>query len=610
MRNFIVAAALMLLAAGAVTAEPQSRDQVLADALERAPEPKVLLAPDAFDLPPRHERLMTITAIAVPNQAYGKAFRIETLKQTNATWSAQAVTHLKHPVSKGDALLAVFRVRNPEAADGRDARTELVIERAGEPYDKLVTYPVNTTGDWTLHYVPFTAPKDFKAGQWNLIFRAGYGPQVFEVTDMRLLNFGKRIKRADLPRISRTYEGIEEDAPWRAEAAKRIDRIRKADLAVKVVDANGQPIRGATVDIAMQRHAFWFGSAVKFHWIADFDNQDRDIYRQKIEELFTHVVNENDLKWPCWAGQWGANGPWSKDKSLAALNWLNQRDMHIKGHCVIWPSWQHTARPLQKAKDDPAKMRRIIADHINDLIATAGPHVDEWDVVNEPFTNNDVMKILGNDAMIDWFKQTREHDPDARLYLNDYGILAAGGMTDTRHQQHFEDTLRFLIDGGTPLGGNGMQSHFGENVTPPAVLWRILDRYAEFGLPIQITEFDVNTEDEQLQANYTRDFMTAVFAHEAVNGFVMWGFYAGAHWRPEAAMFRKDWSIKPNGEQYKRLVFEKWWTDETVKTDADGSASVRGFLGDYNITITHAGKTVEKSIELQKGTSPITVPLD
>jgi len=588
--------------------QPVSRDQTLAAALKALPELRLLLAADRAELRLTNPSVGRLTSIEAPDSAFGRAFRIETHQRTDRVWSIQALTGIDREVAKGDVLLVVFRVRNPEAADGRDARTELVIERADEPYDKLVSYPVNTTGDWTLYYVPFTADKDFKAGQWNLIFRAGYSPQVFELTDLRLLNFGKQVKRNDLPRISRSYPGMEADAAWRQEAARRIDRIRKADLAVNVVDGAGEPVEGATVEIDMTRHAFWFGSAVKFHWIADFDNNERQVYRQKIESLFNHVVNENDLKWPPWAGKW--SDKWTKDKSLTALRWLNDRDIHVKGHCIIWPSWKHTPDELEAAKDEPAKMQRIIADHIADLVGQAGPLVAEWDVVNEPFSNHDVMDILGNEAMVDWFRQTHELDPDARLYLNDYGILASGGQTDTRHQQHFEDTLRFLIDRGAPIGGIGMQSHFGENITPPRTLWTILDRFAELGLPIQITEFDIATDDEQLQADYTRDFMTAVFAHEAVNGLVMWGFYEGAHWRPNAAMFRRDWSIKPNGEVYKRLVFDEWWTQETAKTDAAGNATVRGFLGDYQINVTHNGKSVERRVSLKKDGSPVTIEMD
>lgn len=65
-------------------------------------------------------------------------------------------------------------------------------------------------------------------------------------------------------------------------------------------------------------------------------------------------------------------------------------------------------------------------------------------------------------------------------------------------------------------------------------LFKRLDRYAAFGKDLEIPEFDINTMVEALQADYRRDFMTAVFSHPSVKALMMWGFWEGAHWRPRA----------------------------------------------------------------------------
>ncbi|MCA9258388.1 MAG: endo-1,4-beta-xylanase, partial [Planctomycetales bacterium] len=101
------------------------------------------------------------------------------------------------------------------------------------------------------------------------------------------------------------------------------------------------------------------------------------------------------------------------------------------------------------------------------------------------------------------------------------------------------------------------------------------------GLPIHITEFDVDVANEQLQAQYLTDFYTAVFAHPAVEAIVMWGFWEGAHWRPHAALYRRDWSEKPVGAAYRKLTQQAWITDEQLVADAEGRVVLRGFVGDY-----------------------------
>ena len=109
----------------------------------------------------------------------------------------------------------------------------------------------------------------------------------------------------------------------------------------------------------------------------------------------------------------------------------------------MWPSWRHSPAELKKLENDPAALRAAIDAHITDEAGTLKGQLHDWDVENEPYSNNDFMKVLGDPVQADWFKLARVTDPAAKLYLNDYGILAAGGK-DAAHQQHFEDTISLL----------------------------------------------------------------------------------------------------------------------------------------------------------------------
>jgi len=266
-------------------------------------------------------------------------------------------------------------------------------------------------------------------------------------------------------------------------------------------------------------------------------------------------------------------------------------------------------RDVQQLKDDKAAFQKRILDHIREEVAATKGRILEWDVINEPFSNHDAMDVLGREAMVAWFQAARETDPAARLFINDYAILARSGR-DKRHQDHYFDTVKFLIDRGAPLDGIGLQSHFGGDLTPPGRLLAILDRFAAFGKTLAVTEFDINVKDEELQAAYTRDFLTALFSHPAVNGILMWGFWEGRHWRPQAALFRRDWSVKPVGETWQALVFKEWWTDVAARTDTQGRVSVRGFLGDYEVTAKVGDKSRTVRLALPKGGASVTVRLE
>lgn len=414
------------------------------------------------------------------------------------------------------------------------------------------------------------------------------------------------------------YPGHDPNAPWRAVAAARIDAIRKADLAVHVKDATGQPLAGAAVDVAMKKHEFGFGSAVTGLQLRD-NNPAYATYKRKVEQLFNIVTIENDLKWPAWNGEWGSN--FTPAGAHAAVDWLAARNIAVRGHNVIWPGYNNLPAPvkaiLNGAPLDAAEqqaLRNQINNHIDDMVGQFAGDLAAWDVVNEAWDNHDVMDNLaeGNAAMIDWFQRVRASDPSAVLYLNDYNILSTGGATNTPKQRFYYDTLKSLQDHGAPIGGVGFQGHFGaDTLAGPEQLWAILDRFGELGLDMQVTEFTVDVDDEQLQADYTRDFLTAMFAHEGVDDVISWGFWENAIYDPNLAMFRSDWSIKPNGQAFFDLVFDQWWTNEQLTTANGGDADLRGFKGNYEITVALDGKTVVVPATLTDGglVVDVTLPL-
>ena len=146
----------------------------------------------------------------------------------------------------------------------------------------------------------------------------------------------------------------------------------------------------------------------------------------------------------------------------------------------------------------------------------------------------------------------------------------------------------------------GTQSNdYQDQLTDPERLLQILDRFARYKVPLQVTEFDVAIDDEQLQADYLRDFFLACFSHPSVELIQQWASGSGVHWRPQAALFRADWSAKPNGRKLLDLIHNRWKTQATGTTDADGRFTVRGFLGDYELTIAKAGRVARRTFPLR-----------
>ncbi len=464
--------------------------------------------------------------------------------------------------------------------------------------------PAIAGATWKKVELPFALTRDYAKGDAEVTFTIGLREQTVEIGGIELLNYGTTKKVADLPRTKLGYQGSEPNAAWRKAAEARIEKNRKGDLTVVVKDSAGKPVRGAEVAVHMRKHAFLWGTAVN---ASSFSNGRMNAetlakYKQQITELFNFSVMENENKWPQWANV--ANRP----ATIAVIDWLRQSGLQVRGHNLVWPSWNNTnVKAAQDAKGDPAALAKVITDHIAETTKELSGRLVDWDVINETFTNHDFMDILGRHAMVDWFRAARAGDPKAKLYINDFNIIEG---EDKPHQDDFATTIQYLIDQGAPVDGIGLQSHFPARVTPMDELLKRLDRFAAFGKELEVTEFDINTNDEATQADYTRDFMTAVFSYPQMKAFVMWGFWEGAHWRPSGAMIRRDWTLKPNGEVYKDLVFKKWWTNANGKTGAQGTYATRGFLGDYEIEVKAGGKTKTVKAALPKEGAKVECVLD
>jgi endo-1,4-beta-xylanase len=538
-----------------------------------------------------------VEKVAVVGQPFAQAWRVTSLSSPSEPYSTQLNALNRAPIKRDDVLLLQFVARSIQ---GKPARTEFVFEWDGEAYDKSAHVGTDFTGQWTLYSVPFRAHRDFPIGKGALRFRLGYGDHALEIGGVILKNYTRTQTPESLPFAGITYVGRELSAAWRVAADARIDQIRKADLRVKVSDATGKPVPNATVKLEMIRHAFRFGSAVDAGRFLE-TGPDALKYKKTILELFNHIVLENDLKWPGWECC-------NRTKALEALRVFKASNITVRGHTLLWGCSEDECYPpdVPSLLANPTALRTRIDRHFVDILGATKGLLSEWDVINEPSAGKRLSGVLGEDEMTTQFRRAKDLVPTARMFVNDNANLGEGNS-----EVEYKRIIARLLVLKAPLEGIGLQGHFGSNrLTPPAELFTRLTDFGKFGLPLAITEFDVNVNNEPLQADYLRDFMTVAFSSPNVNSFLMWGFWEGQHWIPNAALYRKDWSIKPNGQAYKDLLFKRWWTNATGLSNTNGQYGTRGFLGYYKVTATLGAKTATRIVALTKtsGEFVITLP--
>jgi endo-1,4-beta-xylanase len=540
--------------------------------------------------------------LAAAEVAGGQAVRVRVEKKQPDSFASGTVLPLAGDIRKGDTVFIAFYARAMEVSNEAQSgvisamRAQMNHAPWAAAAEAAIQVPQNK---WQLFYISGISEADIPAGSGMLSAQIGGQKQVIDFGPAFVLNLGAGIAPARLPANKVSYRGREAGAPWRVAAEARIRQLRMGELAVAVQDAKGQPVPGALVHVAMQRHLFHFGGFAGFD-LASAKGRDADKAREAF--LATFNISTSPIYW----SDWGWQMPQNRDNFLANIAWLKDRGVAFRGHPVVWPREDLTPSYIRKLKGDPAAARRAVLEHVRLIVPkTAGACC--LDAVNEPRDGVYLPAIAGADILHEVFRTAHRLAPDTRLFVNEYGIIAGGGGNQ-KYIDLYKDWIRTALADGVPLGGIGIQGHFGAELTEPSRVLAILDDFSQFKLPIEITEFDADTQDEDAQADYTRDLLTLAFSHPSVDAIIAWGWRDFQH--PTLAMYRPDWSEKPNHKVWIRLTRHDWWTDTSATTDAAGKTSTHAFFGDYKISVSANGKTVERSASFAPGAAPVAITLN
>lgn len=553
------------------------------------------------------------SSVTVTGQPFTSATEITTVTQPSGgdSWRLQYGGRNSSRVRTGDVIQLDFYARS---LSGTSPQLAVAIQTT-DTFATLTYQPVSLNSSWQHIVVNTTLAADYAQEGLQAMLNVGFAPQTIQVAPIKWTNLNAATDAADLPTLAppTTYLGREATDSWRVAADQRIALERQSTLTVNVVDTAGHPVDGAAVSLRQTQHSFIFGSAIDGvnNLLSPTGGPDALKYQSEIKRLFNGVTIENSLKWPSFIAD--------RQRGLDAATWVVNSGLMLRGHNAIWPSrtnmpgsiWSQydSIKAAQGATAAATYLRQTIEARLQDAIGTFANQAREWDVVNEPYDNHDVMDILGNQVLIDWFLQARQIDPDVQRVLNDYDIFARNG-NNTAHRASYDSWLTQL-KANNAIERMGEQSHYSDStLTDMTVLGQLFQTYqSQFNLPIVISEFDVESPSAQLQADYLRDYMTMTFSQGAVDEFIQWGFWSKAHWKPASAMYNADFTIRPNGQVYEDLVFGDWWTD-TRGTSHGGAFATDVFEGNYVVTVSLGTETVSQTLNNFNSDGSITVVIN
>ena len=401
---------------------------------------------------------------------------------------------------------------------------------------------------------------------------------------------------------------------------RSISRIGLLTMALLAIVATARAADKPTLKDAYKDH-FYVGVAINrtiaMNAAVQADNVNRNMDQiakdtAVVKEQFNQIVPENDLKWALIQPYEGPNG-YDFAPADAFVNFGLSNHMYIVGHTLVWhsqvPGWVFGASnapppdgwtPGQAAAGGrgaggrgaggfgggfggrggaggpPATREQLLQrmhDHIMTVVGRYKGKIKVWDVVNEALADGGTnilrsspwTQIIGPDFIAKAFEWAHEADPDAILRYNDYSL------ENSAKRRKLITLIKSLQDQHVPVMAIGSQTHVSVSSPSFAQEDQALTEIETLGLPIHITEFDVNgaqggqrntganvadnaattqgglvsDADKKLADAYTGLFQAFVKHDKFVKVITFWGVNDGVSWRAQGRPLLFDANDQP-----------------------------------------------------------------
>ena len=415
-----------------------------------------------------------------------------------------------------------------------------------------------------------------------------------------------------------------------------IERYRKGWCKLRFVDGEGNPLKHYKVELNQISHDFGFGA--NLFMLDEFEQQEyNDTYRELFKDYFnlaTIPFYWDTLEPEKGKPRYDKNSPkvYRRPAPELCMEYCEENGVTPKLHCLIYDKFMPKWLPLQDMK----AMEGWYEERFRQISERFSGRMLEFEVINEILCFYDYKSVIPQKHdLVEWcFDLARKHFPDETLVINEGNPLLA--LADQGYRNPYFMLIEKALNNGASIDKIGLQHHVftgvcsvddedyertvksGDPSFNPEKILRGLDKIAEFGLPLEITEVTVPTfgdtpEDEELQADLLETLYRVWFSHPAVTDVVYWNLpdgYAfddksGRLWNENkcrGGLFHHDLTPKKAALRLKKLLQEEWHTQLELETDENGYVEFRGFYGDY----TAAGNLFAAEFGIHKGDASVT----
>lgn len=250
-----------------------------------------------------------------------------------------------------------------------------------------------------------------------------------------------------------------------------------------------------------------------------------DYGAEKFYQLWNQITPENETKWDQIEGSRRGSFNWSNPDRIK--NYANQHNFPFKFHTLIWgsqyPTWINSLSVSEQYKAIEEWM---------DAVKQRYPNLAIIDVVNEAIPGHapaPYKNALGGDGVTgyDWivkaFEMAYERWPNAILVYNDYN-------TFQWNTDQFIALVQAIRDAGAPVDAYGCQSHDLTGCSLSTLKSSDQKIQNALKMPMYITEYDIGTNDDNLQYKNYSEQIPYLWEREYCAGITLWGYIYGRTW--------------------------------------------------------------------------------
>jgi endo-1,4-beta-xylanase len=236
---------------------------------------------------------------------------------------------------------------------------------------------------------------------------------------------------------------------------------------------------------------------------------------------FNALTAENDMK---WERIHPTEGEFNFAIADALVERAESQGAFIVGHTLLWhnqtPDWV-----FKDSEGQPASRHLLLQrlqHHIETVVGRYRGRIHGWDVVNEALNDDGTWRdspwrqIIGDDYVAQAFAFAHAADPDAALYYNDYNLYKAP------KREAAVKLIRSLQAQGIPVGGIGIQGHYGLGYPPLDELEASIVAFSKLDIPVMFTELDISVlpfpSQGQMGADITQNFALQAELNPFVDG--------------------------------------------------------------------------------------------